>query len=109
MAQRRGDDGKENERRSNLSLKWGDKEINLQGYTVRLFVDIAAVALAAWGLAMLWDLKEEQRAVRNGIIAGNAQMAAAIRYLGCLVSLQPEDREKEFDRNNGLCSRMGRP
>lgn len=94
-------------RRSALQFQWGNIKFNLQGYSIRLILDLLVFSILVLVLGIVWDNRLGQDAQRASIAAGNAQIVAAIRYQTCIFALPDSEREREFQRTNGICSMIG--
>ncbi len=94
-------------RRASVTFEGFGVKLGLQGYSLRLVLDMVAFALTLLIGARVWDMRTSLDAQQVSIASGNAQIVAAIRYQTCIFALPESEREKEFQRNSGICNMMG--
>lgn len=94
-------------RRAALQFEGFGVKVGFQGYSLRLVLDMVGFGLTLLIGAWVWDMRTGIDAQQTSIAAGNAQVVAAIRYQTCIFALPEAEREREFQRTNGICSMIG--
>jgi hypothetical protein len=75
---------------------------------IRTLIEIAIFA-ALTGIALLvWQLREDAKALQTAIVASNLEVAHGLRFLACVTKLPENMREKEYYTANGVCGRVER-
>jgi hypothetical protein len=75
---------------------------------IRTVIEIA-IFVAMSGIAILvWQLREDSKALQTAIVASNLEVAHGLRFLACVTKLPETQREREYYSGNGICGVVDR-